>query len=55
MTATKPYYEMWNDGSKEFKESIRRMIRLGYRFDIIHIEKEHQQNQYTGIRTNGNN
>lgn len=44
----KTYYEMWYDNTDDFKESIRRMIRLGYRFDIKFVKKEYQQSQILG-------
>ena len=45
------YHEMWNDGSRDFKAVIRRMLRLGYKIKIIPIERDFQQNQYIGTKS----
>ena len=45
-----PLYEMWNDGSREFAERIRRMIRLGYKISIIPFQKDYQASQVIGAR-----
>ena len=45
------YHEMWNDGSRDFKAVIRRMLRLGYKIKIIPIEHDFQQNQYLGNKS----
>ena len=47
----KNHYEMWNDGSHNFKAVIKRMIRLGYLIKIVPIERDHQQNQFIGTKS----
>ena len=44
-------YEMWDDGSRHFRRTVRLMKELGYQVRIISIEHEHQQNQYIGTKT----
>lgn len=41
-------YIMWNDNSKEFKARISRMLKLGYKIELVPYEKEYQQNQIIG-------
>jgi len=41
-------YIMWNDNSREFAESIRRMLKLGYKLEIIPFKKDYQQSQKIG-------
>jgi hypothetical protein len=46
------YYEMWNDGSSEFAKVVKRMLRLGYKVSVIPIERDHQQSQLLGTKSN---
>jgi hypothetical protein len=41
-------YIMWNDSSREFADSISRMLKLGYKLEIIAYQREYQQNQKIG-------
>jgi hypothetical protein len=39
---------MWNDNSSDFAESIKRMLKLGYKLEVRAIQKEFQQSQILG-------
>jgi hypothetical protein len=41
-------YIMWNDNSGEFADTIRRMLKLGYKLEVVPFQKDYQQSQKLG-------